>query len=270
MITSSGLGSKDIKTFALLDQIVTILGGTQMCFWPFLSGVGTSIFPYGSGNDGAVVTSSNAVNNNFDPIHLNGVYAYYIDRASGENITGADNNVYSHGNGTVDTAFSTGLWFMPTDAVGTVCTLLSKYDITTAAEAREWEFRYDASGNLELELYDESADASEVGTGASNIIVPFAWNFLVATYDGTETAPAVHLYRNASDTLATGATTETGAYVSMDNGAALFRIASREGAGGTATQIAEGYVALPFVTGKELVAGEVSQLYELGKKLIGL
>ena len=34
--TSSGLGSKAINTFALLDQIITVLGATKPTLFPFL------------------------------------------------------------------------------------------------------------------------------------------------------------------------------------------------------------------------------------------
>jgi len=261
-----------VRPFASLDEIVTILGGTKMAFWPFLTAIGADVFPYGSGNDGAVLTPSDeaaarALEAEFNPIRLNGVHAYYFDSSVNNHLNGGDNANYSHGNGTVDTAFSLGAWIMPTEALGTARTIIAKYGST--ANLEEYDFRFDASGNLVLELHDASASASEIGTGAGDVLVPWAWNFVVATYDGEEATPDVHLYRNGSDTLAAGTTTETGAYVAMEDTAAGLLIGARD-ATGTPAQEFEGYVALPFVTGKELTAVEVTQLYQIGRRLVGL
>jgi hypothetical protein len=120
-----------------------------------------------------------------------------------------------------------------------------------------------------LELHDLSASTKEVGVGASDVIVPWAWNFCVATYDGAQAAPDVHLYRNGSDTLAAGTTTETGAYVAMEDGTASFMIGASDAVGSPAEEL-EGYIALPFITGKELTAAEVATLYGLGQTLMGI
>ena len=257
---------------ALLNEIVTILGATKLGFYPFLTRSGTDIAPYGVGQDAPVGTSSDeagavALESEFDPLPLNGINAYYFDSSTNNHINCGDDADFSHGNGTVDTAFSLGAWIMPTEALGTARTILAKYGST--ANLEEYDFRFDTSGNLVLELHNATPSTSEIGTGASDVIVPFAWNFVVATYDGTEATPGVHLYRNASDTLASGATTETGAYVAMEDTASGFLIGARD-ATGTPAQEFEGYMALPFVTGKELTAAEVSQLYDLGRRLIGL
>src|SRR3990167_7203646 len=68
------------STFALLDQIVTVLGGTKLSFWPFLSGIGTTTFPYGSGNDGILLTASSAIESILDPSqHVGGVHSLAND-----------------------------------------------------------------------------------------------------------------------------------------------------------------------------------------------
>lgn len=259
--------------FKELNDIVTILGGTKMVFFPFITNKGTDVFPYGTGNDGAVAVASDeagvvALEAEFDPVPLvGGIHAYYFDSSANNHLNGGDDADYSHGNGTVDTAFSLGAWIMPTEALGTARTIIAKYGST--ANAEEYDFRFDTSGNLVLELHDASASATEIGTGASDVLVPWVWNFVVATYDGTETAPDVHLYKNASDTLAAGTTTETGSYVAMEDTAAGLLIGARN-ATGTPAQEFEGYMALPFVTGKELTAEEVTDLYNKGRKLLGL
>lgn len=266
-------GFQLLNTYTKLDQIVTILGGTKMAFYPFLVRAGVDVFPYGAGNDGIVATPSDegaavALNSEFDPIDLAGkLFAYYFDSSGNNHLNVGDAAAFSHGNGTVDTAFSLGAWIMMTEALGTARTIIAKYGST--ANLEEYDFRIDASGNLVLELHDASASASEIGTGASNVIVPWAWNFVVATYDGTEATPDVHLYRNGADTLAAGTTTETGSYVAMEDTASGLLIGARD-ATGTPAQEFEGYMALPFITGKELSAVEVGQLYAIGRDIIGL
>jgi len=92
-----------IATFKYLDDIVTILGGTKMAFYPFLATKGTDIFPYGAANDGLVAASSAAIETAFDPIPLaGGVNALYIDSSASVYIAAADDANYSHGNGTAD------------------------------------------------------------------------------------------------------------------------------------------------------------------------
>lgn len=269
-----GVARRSIPTFKRLNQIVTILGGTKMAFWPFFVQNGTDTFPYGSGNDGIVGLTSDeggvvAKETEFDPLRLaaSSLFAYYFDSSTNNHINVGDNANFSHGNGTVDTAFSIGAWIMPTEALGTARTIIAKYGST--ANLEEYDFRFDTSGNLVLELHDASASASEIGTGSDVLIVPWAWNFVVATYDGAQAAPDVHLYRNAVDSNEAGVTTEAGSYVAMEDTASGFLIGARD-ATGTPAQEFEGYMALPFITGKELTSAEVGSLFGIGQELIGL
>lgn len=270
VVTTTRRASTPTPTARRLDDIVSILGGTKMAFYPFLTAVGTEIFPYGSGNDGIAGTVSDengavALESEFDPIRLpGGVYAYYFDSSANNHINVADNANYSHG---TDTALSLGAWIYPTEALGTARSILAKYGVT--ANLEEYDFRFDTSGNLVLELHDADASASETGTGASDVLVPWTWNFVVATYDGTAATPDVHLYKNASDTLAAGTTTEVNTYVAMEDTAASFTIGSRD-ATGTPKQEFEGYMALPFMTGAELTGANVTSLYNIGRELLGL
>lgn len=264
--------------FAYLDEIVSILGATKMSFWPIFAGSGDAntnpnIRPYGAGvtvQDAAFADTAGvrAFNASTPQLHSSGLSSPDTTSVTGGHIkAAADNAAHSHGNGTVDTAFSLGGWFMPVVALGSATSLVAKYNAAGAAE--EYDFRYDASGNLALELHDASASTSEIGTGASDVIVPHTWQFCVATYDGGETAPVVHLYRNGVDQLASGATTESGAYVAMEDTATPLLIGGREVSGGPLQQF-DGRINLPFITGKALTAAEVGQLYRLGKVLLGV
>lgn len=260
--------NRTIKTYALLDQMVAILGGTKLTFLPILSNTGTELFPYGSGNDVGVALTQAALESVFDPkLEIGGIYSLYNDSSVSANTQFASDEAAQSFAGTG--GMSVGGWFMPTEDLGTARTFLSKYDATGAAEVREWDFRMDTSGNLVLELYDESANASEIGTGSGDTVVPWVWNFVVATYDGTAATPAVHLYRDASDTLSGGGTTETGAFVDMEDTATIAAICAQKWAGSIEAEF-EGRFALPFMCGKELSSVEVTALYNIGRTLLGV
>ena len=256
-------------TYLYLDEIVNILGDTKRAFYPFLTAFGTAVFPYGAGNGGIVgLPNDAALEAEYDPIALvGGVQAYYFDSAADNHIGFSDDAVYSHGDGSTDTPFSLGAWIYMTEALGSVRAVLAKYGVTTGQE--EYEFRVDASGNLELALQDLSASATETGVGSGDVIVPWTWNFVVATYDGAQAAPDIHLYRNASDTLAAGITTETGSYTAMEDGTAPFMIGARNTLAAPEREF-EGWIWGPFITGKELTQANVSGLYTIGQELIGL
>jgi len=238
-----------------------------MSLWSFIQATGTTLSPYGSGNDGGLLTTSSAIESILDPFqHAGGIYSLKNDGTTSW-LQSADDADYSFGDGTVDGVMSVGAWVLMEEAVGTARSILSKYR-TDAVSLREWDFRLDSSGIIQMELFDDSATASEITANAGTALTPFIWQFVVATYDGGETAPVVNLYRNATLQNSGGATTETGAYVAMEDTAALVGVGNRNTP--TAAQVFQGRMALPFITGKELTAAEVTTIYGIGRKLLGL
>src|SRR3990172_3812467 len=265
--TSSGLGSKAINTFALLDQIVTVLGGTKLSLWPFLSGVGGNTYPYGSGNDGVLAAlNASTLELVFDPArHTGGIHSYMNDSATA-NLAAADNANFSFGNSTVDTAFSIGVWILMQEALGTARSLLAKYGST--GTLREYDFSFGTDGKLVMELYDESVDTTEIATSAGTALTPWIWQFCTMTYDGNEDAPVINLYIDATS-VHDGTSVETNAYVAMEDLAASLMLGSRD-ATGTAAQVFQGRMALPFITGKELTAANITTIYSIGRTLLGI
>lgn len=260
----------EVRAGSLLNAMVTILGTAKLALWPLTERSKTQTFAYGTSNDaGALVINTSTLALIFDPVaHCPTVHSYLNDSATA-NMAAADDADYSHGDGTVDTAFSVGIWVKPNEALGTIRSLVAKYG--TTATLREWRLQFDATGQLLFELYDESADTTEIGTGvaATAAVTPFAWNFCVATYDGDETSPVVHLYINGTDSLVSGATTETGAYIAMEDTTAVLMVGCDDAAG-SAANVFQGRYALPFVTGKELTQANVTALYQLGRGLLGV
>lgn len=263
-----------IATYNLLDQMIAILGTTRLMFYPCLQGCGPDVHTYGVLDTGDLAAHARqpagAVNleDEFDPVRLAapGMHAYFFDQALNNHMIVADCDHITHGDGSVDSPASWGIAILPTEKIGDQCSLISKFNMTGSAE--EFDFRHDNTGHLVLELHDASASASEVAT-ASAVIVPWVWNILIATYDGNEADPDVHLYQNGIDLNPTGATTENGSYVAMENTPTDLMIGARN-LTGTVQAPYNGYLTLPFSCGKELLADEVSCITDIEKILIGL
>src|SRR3990167_8932243 len=260
---------KPQPTFVLLNQIVTILGGTQMSFWPFLNGVGGNTYPYGSGNDGILAAlNASTLELVFDPVrHPGGIHSYMNDSATA-NLAAADNANFSFGDGSIDSPFSIGIWVLMQEALGTERALMAKYGET--AVAKEYWFGITTAGKLQMVLLDESVvgDATEVALSTGTAITPWIWQFCVMTYDGGETAPVVTLSINATS-VHDGTTAETNAYVAMEDLAAALTI-GMDGVAATPLNVFQGRLALPFITGKALTAAEIASLYSIGQQLLGL
>jgi len=264
------------RTFQDLATIASILGTTKASLWPILDGphddaANASQHTYGSG--GAIAPAS--FSDEGGPLapsvvhlhrHTSGLYSWHNLSAENQHLAVlADNASHTFGDGAEDAAFSLGAWVLFNEALGTVRTIIAKYR-STAAEAREYDFRISTIGRLVLELYDESADATEISTGGT-AITPRVWAFVVATYNGNEADPRIHLYLNGVDTNSDGLSVETGAYVAMENLAAPLLIGARD-LTDSPEQEFEGRIALPFVTGKALTSSEVARLYSLGRTLL--
>lgn len=263
----SGQGSDPMAVRALINAILDVLGSTKRGFWPFWEATGSAVIGIAptdlTSRDEA---ASRALESEWLPkaLRATGLYAYRNPAAAGNNhFTAGDHADYSHGNGTVDTAFSIGMWVAPRD-IATVA-LMSKYDV--AGTAREFAFRINSAGKLALELYDESATASEIAT-AEDVLTADKMVFVVVTYDGTETAPVILFYVDGVHDGGDGTSVETGSYVAMEGTAAALTLMAN-GPITAPTEMAEGWVALPFITGKALTAAEVAELYQLTRPLVG-
>ena len=254
-------------TLLFLDQIATVLAGGAL--WPFLESHGKFVHPYNL-SGGALLQPADeaailALEAEHSPVRHNGVQSYYFDSANNNHLRGTDIAGYSFGNATVDSPFSVGAWVMPFD-IAAAHSILAKYR-TSAVSAREWDFRINSSGILQVEFYDESATASEIGTGTA-ALTAWRWQFVCMSYDGGETSPVAVLYINGAADNA-GATTETGSYVAMENTATPLLVGSRDLTASPAQEW-EGRLALPFICTKALTAAEVANLYRLSRVLMAL
>lgn len=248
-----------------LNTIIGILGTTKPSFWPGFEkeGILVSGLSIGDFIPSETGGAPEALEDDFAPYkHPGRLYSYHFHPTGDHHMNGIDDADYSFATDPVDDAFSVGAWILPNALVSNV--ILGKHDSAGAAE--EWRFFIDAAGLLSLELHDASASATEIGVTA-NVLPLRQWRFVVATYDGAQADPRVLLYVNAIRD-GTGLTAETGAYVSMEAGAAPLTLGC---SGVTAVPVNEfhGRIGLPFLTGKELTQAEVNALYNVGKELMG-
>lgn len=252
------------NTDTYLNDILDTLGTTAPSLWPFWEKTGSLVTCIGVGDLGVAETAgaAEALEDDFAPLLLPcGLYSYHFHPTGDHHLAGIDHANYTFGAATTDSPFSVGAWIRPNAIASN--TIMAKYSATV----REWRFWIDAAGKLDLELYDESADTTEIAISSAAVTIG-QMQFVVATYDGGETAPVVYLYVDGV-AVNDGSTTETGAYVAMEDTATPLTIAC---SGVTATPVNEfhGRIALPFITGKALSAAEVLALYRLTGPMVGV
>jgi len=246
-----------------LNDILTILGTTTPQLFPFWEATGQLVTGIGTGDLIPSETGGAAedLEHDFAPLKLPcGLYSYHFHPTGDHHLAGIDSADYSF----AAAPFSVGCWIRPNTIASN--TLIAKYD-AGAGVAREWRFWIDAAGKLDLELYDESADTTEIAISTAALIVG-QMQFVVATFDGTEATPEIYLYVDGA-AVNDGTSTETGAYVGMDAGATPLTI----GCNGLSALPADefhGRMALPFITGNALTAAEVASLHKLTAPMVGI
>ncbi len=270
-IIGSGLGSKAIKTFDLLDQIMTILGTTKPTLFPFIEtvGGGTADFNSIENYKGAThfvqavdeVPNAITLEGEFSPyMHTGGVGSYSLDAGGKQYLQGEDSTDYEF---PTNADFSVGAFILPTDI--TAVAVLAKYDVNVQ---REWKLGLDSNSKIELESFDETNDHSRIGIGDTAVTIN-QWSFICATTDGADLDASQSFYLNGvadgSGNIASDA-----AYASQPGTTAKLAIGAAHATTPALTEIFSGRIALPFICGKELSAANVATLYGIGKTLLGL
>jgi hypothetical protein len=249
-----------------LNDILALLGTTKTSLWPFWEDKGTLVTCVGVGDLTSAETAGapEDLDDDFAPQLLPcGLYSYHLHPTGDHHLAGIDDAAYEFGTGAADTAFSVGAWIRPTAIASNV--IVAKYD--AAGTDREWRLWIGATGLLTLELYDEAAGATEIATSTAALTAG-QWVMVTATYDGTDTDPAVWLYVDKAPVNA-GTTVETGAYTAMTAGATPLTV----GCSGTTalpTEEFHGRIALPWIAGSELSAADVQTLYGYTAPMVGL
>ncbi len=266
-------------TFEDLDSILAILGSTRVVFLPFLTAVGAVVQSYGgSAHDFSPSDEAGDVNleDEFIPYkHEGGVFSYFFDRSANNHLEGVDHADFSHVSAGDDLPFSIGAFVLPRLA-GTKQTIFGKYDV--AGAAREYALRLDASEKIEFELFDESiADANAAVTAPGDTALTInVWSSVIATYNGAGGNPGLGAssmtlvtYLNGIDDTGTVVGAGGDDYVDMEDLAGPPMIGAADDQAAPTFEF-EGRIALPFITGKELSAAEVSEINAIGRRILGL
>jgi hypothetical protein len=257
-----------IRTFDLLDQILTVLGSTTTTFWPFIEGgslaAGEIVRSYGESVHIFTMTDPGSLG--FMPYrHVGGVNSYHFDRTDSMNGAGEDSADFSFDDSGTNVC-SFGAW-VTRDNAGSEQAVLAKYDV--AGTDREWKLSVDSSNKLRFELYDDSANAAEIATGDTNLTLN-KWQFLCVTYDsagGTSANAGLKLYLDA--TRETETLSGSGSYSAMQAGSTPIMLGAADDTASPTIEM-DGRIALPFICGKELTAANVDSLKGFGNTLLGL
>ena len=254
------------RTVRALNEILAVLGSTKPSLWPFLEKTGTLVSGISVGDliPSETAGAAEALEDDFAPFeHPGKIHSYHFHPTGDHHLAGIDHDNFSFGDAANDLPFSVGAWIQP-EAIATNV-ILAKYD--SAGNKEEWRLWIDAAGKLSLTLYDASSDGTEIAA-SDDALALGQWVFVVATYDGGETAPVVKLYVDG-ELVNDGSTVEAGAYTAMENGTAPLTVGC---SGVTALPVAEfhGRIALPFVAGKALTAAEIATLFEFTGLLMGV
>ncbi len=115
-----------------------------------------------------------------------------------------DNDIYSFGNSTTDSAFSLEAWVYATNGI-------SRY---VAYKASEWYLRLGTDGRLICEQEDISV-AGTIGRSWSPTFPTNGWHYVACTYDGSGVSSGTKIY---VDGIRVDDVNETsGSYVAMEN-----------------------------------------------------
>jgi hypothetical protein len=133
-------------------------------------------------------------------------------------ITIGDNDIFTFGNGTDDSPFTTEFWINTgtcSNAVN-VCGVISK-DVDSSN--REWAFIILEAGNVPRFFLKSQGGANQVHVESSVLLNDNAWHHIALTYDGRGGSTAyngMNIYVDGVDT-STSRGTSGGAYIAMSN-----------------------------------------------------
>ena len=200
---------------------------------------------------GSIVTDATWTNSTITP-------SFAFDGTDGY-VNFGDNDLYSFGNGSSDSPFSTNSWVNMTDATDFLVF------VKDATSGKEWTQRF----------YLDKFRAYFIDHSAGGYIGRFAnalnaasyqnqWVNFSMTYNGNGTSAGMKLYLNG--TRIDDSDYEAGSYTAMENTGTSLRLGSQE----NGSYESYGYIAACQIYNRELSAGEVLQNYQAQKERFGL
>ncbi len=200
---------------------------------------------------------------------LVGSKLFYTFDGVDEEMDIVDHADFTFGDGTNDSPFTVGAWINPTTAsAGARKSIFCKQDET--AVVREWMFELNNADKLSIKFYDESTNAwmGKTKSVAAPIGTTAAWYFVVTTYSGVGDSTGIKMYINgAEDTVFASFDNQVGTYTAMEDTATKPTIGFIQ-QGGAGNYFFKGAMTMVFVTGTELNAAAVKELYEVSRKLL--
>jgi hypothetical protein len=181
----------------------------------------------------------------------------YILLAAGHCINSPDHADFTRA---ATNAFSLGGWFYLDDV--TNVRLISKFDSTTGAEAREFMFDCDNDGKLRLYIYDETANAA-IGRKYNTALSTGQWYLLGARYDGGTDAANIDVLVNGVDVDDSDVADDAG-FVTIQNTATILQIGYTEGSGGSPENLFSGKMGPMFFSHTDVSDDAWWQLYQRG------
>ncbi len=269
-------GDSAIRTFSLLDQIVTVLdpSSNNVFFWPFLESSSDTVQTYGAGIDEQLDVTIATATAGLDAVigfgphqHPGGIHSYNFEASESPALVGADVATLSFVSGGNDTAMSIGCFFYRQTTNTRV--LMAKYDV--AGTLREYKLDVDAN-DLRLLLYDESANAEE-GVRTTTALNLGQWYCGIVTYGGVggdgSGAAADDMIIYIDGVAVTDTDGDNASYVDMEDTTAPLMIGATDDKAAPATEF-DGRIALPFLVNAQLTAANAATFNGLGRTLLGL
>lgn len=267
------------KRCECVRELMNVLGnmdGDLRFLLPFLEGT------LGAGADVQDISfrglhASNVVAVDNVPV-IRGDFLSYRQNGVDEYLAITDNVLLSAVAAGIDAPFSVGCAFKLAAIDANVKSLICKGDFTTPNA--EWFLRLDATELLEFQVFDDSVGATgNMGVEDSTPVVPLVWYVAIGTYDGRGTATpnlGMNLYRwdgethdwdgAVDDALIDGA----GVYVDMEVGTGGDVRIGASNTGAAAAEFWPGEIMLPFLTMRELSAGDAERAAAIMVRIMGL
>jgi len=157
--------------------------------------------------------------------------------------------------------FTVGVWANVTNTSDRV--LMAKMDNTTGAEAREWDVSFASGGELQIVIYDESANASLQRYWSTAYALPTAQiNFIVGRYDGSAAIGGLSLWVNGVQVDDASGT--AGSFTDMENLATPVRLGALEGTGGTIGKFFAGGISGAFLANYAMTPAQMRAEFARG------
>lgn len=238
-------------------QIMDILGDV-VAFWPFYESTQSQIQDF-SVNAYHALPSAQLQTWDTPPV-TQGLMRAYVFNGTDEFAWTADRAGFTV---IATKVFSLGAWVAGAGGSGTI---MSKWDDTDLAEAREWRLVLDATGFPGLEIYDETANAA-IGREDQTALSGTIWHFVVGVYDGGTDAANIKIYVDGVQTDDANIVDDVG-FATMVNTATIVRCGAFEDDAGEVAGFFDGAMWGPFFTLKQLSAVEIWNLYQIGRAVL--